>query len=743
MSLSSNNYCNLLKLCCQAGNHAQAKKLHCHIIKTVTSPETFLLNNMITTYGRLGNLRYARHVFDQMPHPTLFSWNAILSVYSKSGYLSDMQEIFDRMPRRDGVSWNSFISGHASCGLLAEAVKFYSLMLTDGAANLNRITFSTMLVLCSSQRCVNLGRQLHGHIVKFGFESYVFVGSPLVDMYSKAGLILDAKRVFNSMPERNVVMYNTLITGLLRCGLIEDSECLFSKMPEKDSISWTTMITGLTQNGSGSKALDKFREMILEGLSMDQYTFGSVLTACGGLFALEEGKQVHAYIIRTELIDNIFVGSALVDMYCKCRSIKAAEGVFKRMSCKNVVSWTAMLVGYGQNGYSEEAVRVFCDMQRKGVEPDDFTLGSVISSCANLASLEEGAQFHGQALASGLISFITVSNALVTLYGKCGSIEDSHRLFNEMNIRDEVSWTALVSGYAQFGKAYETIDLFERMLAHGLKPDGVTFIGVLSACSRAGLVDKGHQYFESMVKEHGITPIMDHYTCIIDLLSRAGRLEEAKRFINEMPFHPDAIGWATLLSSCRLHCNIEIGKWAAESLLELEPQNPASYILLSSIYAAKGKWNEVANLRRGMRDKGVRKEPGCSWIKYKSRVHIFSADDQSSPFSDQIYAKLEKLNCKMIEEGYEPDMSSVLHDVEESEKKKMLNYHSEKLAIAFGLIFLPAGVPIRVVKNLRVCGDCHNATKYISKITKREILVRDAVRYHLFKDGTCSCGDFW
>ncbi|XP_068333926.1 putative pentatricopeptide repeat-containing protein At1g68930 [Pyrus communis] len=743
MSSSSNYYCNLLKLCSQAGNHAQARKLHCHIVKTVTNPETFLLNNLVTTYGKLGNLSYARHVFDQIPHRTLFSWNAILSVYSKSGHISEMQDIFNRMPSRDGVSWNSVISGHASCGFVAEAVRVYSLMLRDGPGNLNRITFSTMLVLSSSQGCVNLGRQLHGQIVKFGFESYVFVGSPLVDMYSKVGLILYAKRVFDSISERNVVMYNTLITGLLRSGLIEESECLFSEMPEKDSISWTTMISGLNQNGAGGKALDKFREMRWQGLSMDQYTFGSVLTACGSLSALEEGKQVHAYIIRTDFIDNIFVGSALVDMYCKCRSIKSAETVFKRMSRKNVVSWTALLVGYGQNGYSEEAVRIFCDMQRSGVEPDDFTLGSVISSCANLASLEEGAQFHGQALASGLMSFVTVSNALVTLYGKCGSIEDSHRLFDEMKIRDEVSWTALVSGYAQFGKVYETIELFERMLAHGLKPDGVTFIGVLSACSRAGLVEKGHQYFESMVKEHGITPIVDHYTCIIDLLSRAGRLEQAKSFINKMPIRPDAIGWATLLSSCRLHRNVEIGKWAAESLLELEPQNAASYILLSSIYAAKGEWDEVAKLRRGMRDMGARKEPGCSWIKYKNRVHIFSADDQSSPFSDQIYAKLEELNRKMIEEGYEPDMSSVLHDVEESEKMKMLNYHSEKLAIAFGLIFLPPCLPIRVVKNLRVCGDCHNATKYISKITKREILVRDAVRYHLFKDGTCSCGDFW
>ncbi|RVX06296.1 putative pentatricopeptide repeat-containing protein [Vitis vinifera] len=503
------------------------------------------------------------------------------------------------------------------------------------------------------------------------------------------------------------------------------------------------MITGLMQNGLEREALDMFREMRLAGFAMDQFTFGSVLTACGSLLALGEGKQIHAYVIRTDHKDNVFVGSALVDMYSKCRSIKSAETVFKRMPQKNVISWTAMLVGYGQNGFSEEAVKIFFEMQRNGVEPDDFTLGSVISSCANLASLEEGAQFHCRALVSGLISFITVSNALITLYGKCGSTENSHRLFTEMNIRDEVSWTALLAGYAQFGKANETIGLFERMLAHGLKPDGVTFIGVLSACSRAGLVEKGLQYFESMIKEHGIMPIVDHCTCIIDLLGRAGRLEEARNFINNMPCHPDVVGWATLLSSCRVHGDMEIGKWAADSLIALEPQNPASYVLLSSLYASKGKWDKVAQLRRGMRDKRVRKEPGYSWIKYKGKVHVFSADDQSSPFLGQIYAELEKLNYKMIEEGYVPDMSSVLHDVEESEKIKMLNHHSEKLAIAFGLIFVPPGLPIRVIKNLRVCGDCHNATKFISKITQREILVRDAVRFHLFKDGTCSCGDFW
>lgn len=743
MSGISSYCCSILKNCCENTNLIQAKKLHCIIIKTLENPETFLLNNLINSYIKLHNVVYARNVFDKIPKPNLFSWNTILSAYSKSGNLSKMEEVFKLMPKKDGVSWNLIISGYASRGMSNEALKAYKLMIRDGLGSLNRITFSKMLILSLNKGWIELGRQVHGQITKCGFMSYVFVGSPLVDMYAKSGLICHAKQVFDELPERNLVIHNTMIMGFLRCGMVEEAGHLFSHMTEKDSISWTTMITGLTQNCLEIDAIDFFQNMMLEGLAVDQFTLGSILTACGGLIALKEGKQIHAFAVKTNHVDNVFVGSALVDMYSKCRSITSAETVFKSMPYKNIVSWTAMVVGFGQNGYSEEAIQIFCEMQRIGIEPDEYTLGSVISSCGNLASLEEGGQFHAQAQVSGLISFTTVANALVTLYGKCGSIGDSHQMFNEMKIKDEVSWTALVSGYAQFGKANETVDIFEKMLASGLQPDSVTFIGILSACSRAGLVKEGHHYFQLMVEEYGIKPMVDHYTCMIDLLSRAGKLEEAKDFIQKMPCKPDAIGWATLLSSCRSRGNIEIGKWAAKYLQELDPENPASYVLLSSMYASRGLWGEVAQLRRRMRDKGVKKEPGFSWIKYKNKVHIFSADDKSSPFSDQIYNELEKLNLKMIDEGYIPDVSSVLHDIEESEKIKSLNHHSERLAIAFGLLFVPPALPIRVVKNLRVCGDCHNATKIISKITQREILVRDAVRYHLFKDGKCSCGDFW
>ncbi|KAK8969713.1 putative pentatricopeptide repeat-containing protein [Platanthera guangdongensis] len=738
-----NYYSSLLKLYSEPHYLSQLKKLHSLIIKTLHCINTFLLNNLITSYAKSNHPSYAHRVFLQIPDRNLFSWNALLSASTKSGHLSDMCAIFNSMPEKDCISWNSMISGYASHGFPQKAAETYKLMLREECTTQNRITFSTMLILSSSLSSAKFGTQVHCQVMKNGFGSHVFVGSPLVGMYSKGGHVSDAWLAFQEVKEKNIVLHNTMVMGFLRCGMIEESKRLFTGMRERDSISWTTMITGLTQNGCELDAISMFNEMRHAGVSMDQYTFGSVLTACGALAALGQGKQIHAFIIRTHFDDNVFVGSALVDMYSKCRSIRVAESIFNEMKVKNLVSWTAMLVGYGQNGFSEEAVGVFLQMQRCGVEPDDFTMGSAISSCANIASLEEGAQFHCQSIILGLVSFITVSNALVTLYGKCGNMEESHRLFNEMPTRDHVSWTALVSGYAQIGEAKETIELFERMMADGVKPDGVTFIGVLSACSRAAMVEKGYSYFNSMVNEHQIVPAADHYTCMIDLLSRAGRLKEAENFIKRMPFRPDAIGWATLLSSCRVHGNIEMAKWAAGSLVELDTQNPASYILLLNMHAVRRNWEEVARLRKEMRDKGVRKEPGCSWIKYNNKVHIFSADDQSHPDSKKIYAELEWIRMKMDEEGYIPDTSSVLHDVAEADKRLMLGHHSEKLAIAFGLIFLPDEFPIRVFKNLRVCIDCHNATKFISKITGREILVRDAARFHKFSNGLCSCGDFW
>jgi pentatricopeptide repeat protein len=338
---------------------------------------------------------------------------------------------------------------------------------------------------------------------------------------------------------------------------------------------------------------------------------------------------------------------------------------------------------------------------------------------------------------------VVVGSALVDMYAKCGSIDEASNVFNKMPERNIVTWTVIIIGYAQHGYAQEVLKLFSQMQDTGMKPDHVTFVGILSACSRAGLVNEGCNYFNSMSQDYGVNPRPEHFACMVDLLGRAGHLTEAKDFIEKMPFEPSISVWQSLLGACRIHGNMELGKYAAERLLELEPHDSATYVLLSNIYAAANRWDDVARVRKMMKDRGVKKEPGRSWTNVNNTVHEFISDDSSHPQAEEIYKMLQRLSNQMKDAGYVPNTDFVLHDIEKEQKENSLSHHSEKLAIAFGLIKTPPGAPIRIMKNLRVCGDCHIATKFISKIVCREIIVRDATRFHHFKNGLCSCGDYW
>jgi pentatricopeptide repeat protein len=329
------------------------------------------------------------------------------------------------------------------------------------------------------------------------------------------------------------------------------------------------------------------------------------------------------------------------------------------------------------------------------------------------------------------------------MYSKCGSIEDAFQTFDVMSERNVISWNAMIAGCAQHGCGKEALKLFAQMPQAGIEPDHISFVSALSACSHSGLVDEGLQLFDSMCRDYCIAPREVHYACMIDLLGRAGRLDEARDFMKTIPFAPDAYVWGALLGACRLYGNIDLGKHAAECLFQLEPHNAAKYVLLSNIYAAAGRWDDVAKVRKIMKDRGVQKQPGCSWIEVKNKVHTFMVEDKSHPQTEEIYSTLEELARQMEAAGYVPDTNFVLHDVEMEQKEHSLYHHSEKLAIAFGLISTLPGLPVRIIKNLRVCGDCHTATKFISKIVEREIIIRDANRFHHFKDGLCSCGDYW
>jgi pentatricopeptide repeat protein len=486
-----------------------------------------------------------------------------------------------------------------------------------------------------------------------------------------------------------------------------------------------------------------FHEMQCAGKKPDAFSFGSVIQACGNLEALEEGKQVHAHIIKTEFELHVFVGSVLIAMYNKCRSIDNARQVFDKMCKQDVITWTTMIAGYNENGHGEEALKLLCQMLQAGLKANQFTYTNVLKARAGLAAMEHGKRVHACIIKSGFEEDLYVENALITLYARCGSICSAWEVFDRMIERDTISWTTMIAGYAQHGFASRSLELYEQMQRAGLKADHVTFTVVLSACSHVGLVDEGRHYFNSMNHNHGIEPKMEHYACMVDILGRAGKLDEAWEFINKMPFQPGALVWQTFLGACRIYDNIDGAKHTAEHLLELEPHDSSTYVLMSNIYAAAGRWDDVAKVRKMMKDKGVKKDPGCSWIEVRDKVHAFVVGDRSHPKTEKIYAKLESLIKQIVEVGYVPNTNIVLHDVEEEQKKHSLSHHSEKLAISFGLISTPPGKPIRIIKNLRVCGDCHSAMKFISKIVEREIVVRDANCFHHFKNGLCSCRDYW
>eukprot|EP01018_Ginkgo_biloba_P006084 Gb_02808 [translate_table: standard] len=550
-------------------------------------------------------------------------------------------------------------------------------------------------------------------------------------------------RMFVSGLDQNIVIGTKLVTMYAKCGRVEDARLVFDYMPKRNVFSYNTMIGGYTRDGYCKEALQIYDRMQQAGIQADNFTFAFVLKACATLLTLQESKGIHNHIVRTGFESDVFVGAALIDMYVKCGSIEDARQVFDKMSRRDLVLWTVMISGYAKNGYDNEALAVFYQMQLAGVTSDLVALVSVLSACTHLGALQQGKCIHDYIIRRGFESDVNVVNALIDMYAKCGNIEIARQLFDKMSKRDVISWSAMIAGYGMHGLGDSALALFVQMQETDMKPNSITFICVLSACSHAGLVEKGWEYFDCMTRDYSITPSLKHYTCMVDLLGRAGYLEEAQSFINKMPFEPDAGVWGALLGGCRIHSNIELGEFAANQLFELEPENAGYYVLLSNIYAAAGRWDGVARVRTLMKDRRLKKTPGCSLIEVNNTVHTFVVEDRSHPQYEQIYAKLVNLSVQMKEAGYVPDTNFVLHDLEEEVKEHMLCSHSEKLAIAFGLINTNPGTPIRISKNLRVCGDCHNWTKFISKIVRRGIIVRDANRFHHFNDGLCSCGDYW
>ncbi|XP_043692483.1 pentatricopeptide repeat-containing protein At2g02980, chloroplastic [Telopea speciosissima] len=525
---------------------------------------------------------------------------------------------------------------------------------------------------------------------------------------------------------------------------MEHAQHLFDRIPQPDIMLFNSMARGYARSHYPVRAMALFARVLNLGLYPDDYTFPSLLKACANAKAIGDGKQLHCVAIKHGFHFNVYVHPTLITMYAECGDADAASRVFDKILEPCVVTYNALITGYTRNSRPNKALALFRQLQASNLKSTYVTMLSVLSSCAMLGALELGKWIHEYIRKNGFDEYVKVNTALIDMYAKCGSLEDAVSVFESTQFRDTQAWSAMVVAYAIHGHGSKAISMFEEMIRAGVQPDEITFLGILYACSHTGLVDEGCNYFHSMVNHYGIVPSVKHYGCMVDLFGRAGRLDEAFRFIEDLPINPTPILWRTLLSACSSHGNVELAKHVFERIFELDDSHGGDYVILSNMFARAGRWEDVNNLRKMMKDRGVVKVPGCSSVEVDNVVHEFFSGDGTHSESKGLHRVLDDLVKELKLVGYVPDTSLVVHaDMEEEEKEATLRYHSEKLAIAFGLINTPPGTSIRVVKNLRVCGDCHSAAKLISMIFGRQIILRDLQRFHHFKDGKCSCGDYW
>ncbi|GMP34127.1 hypothetical protein CsSME_00007134 [Camellia sinensis var. sinensis] len=580
-----------------------------------------------------------------------------------------------------------------------EALELFEILDCEGDHDVSSGTYDALVNACISLKSIRGVKRVFNYMINSGFELDQFMRNRVLLMHVKCGMMMDARKLFDEMPQRNLV-------------------------------SWNTIIGGLVDSGDYIEAFRLFLVMWEEFSDVGSRTFATMIRASAGLELVFPGRQLHSCALKMGVDGDIFVSCALIDMYSKCGSIDDAQCVFDEMPEKTTVGWNSIIAGYALHGYSEEALNMYYEMQDSGVKMDHFTFSMIIRVCARLASLEHAKQAHAGLVRHGFGLDIVANTALVDFYSKWGRIEDARNVFEKMPRKNIISWNALIAGYGNHGRGIEAVELFERMLREGMVPNHVTFLAVLSACSYSGLSDLGWEIFESMFRDHKVKARAMHYAY------------EAFALIRDAPFHPTVNMWAALLTACRVHKNFVLGKFAAEKIYGMGPEKLSNYVVLLNIYNRSGKLEEAAGVVQTLKRRGLRMLPVCTWIEIKKQSHVFLSGDKQHIQTREIYEKIDKLMLGISKHGYVPGEKFLLPDVDEREER-MLLYHSEKLAVAFGLINTSSSTALQLVQSHRICGDCHNAIKLIAMVTGREIIVRDASRFHRFKDGNCSCGDYW
>ncbi|CAA7015671.1 unnamed protein product [Microthlaspi erraticum] len=637
--------------------------------------------------------------------------NALMDMYSKCGLINEAQVIFKLNNNKNVVSWNTMIGGfsdiHGTFDLLRQ-------MLAGGEdVKVDEVTILNAVPVCFDESALPSLKELHCYSLKQEFVHDELVANAFVASYAKCGSLSYAERVFRGIASKTVN-------------------------------SWNALIGGYSQSGDPRLSLDVHLQMKNSGLLPDMFTVSSLLSACSQLKSLRLGKEVHGFIVRNRLERDLFVYISVLSLYIHCGELFTAQVLFDAMEDKSLVSWNTVISGYLQNGFPERALFLFREMVLYGIQPCEISMMSVFGACSLLPSLRLGREAHAYALKRSLEEDAFVACSTIDMYAKNGSVALSLKAFNGLKEKSAASWNAVIMGCGIHGRAKEAMVLFEEMQRTGHSPDELTFLGVLTACNHSGLIHEGLRYLDEMKHSCGLKPSLKHYACVIDMLGRAGQLDEALRVVKEeMSEEPDVGIWNSLLSSCRIHQNLEMGEKVAAKLFELEPEKAENYVLLSNLYAGLGKWDGVRKVRQRMKEMSLRKDAGCSWIELNGKVFSFVVGESSSDDLEEIKSLWSITETEIRKMGYRPDTNSVHHDISEEEKIEQLRGHSEKLAITYGLIKTSEGTALRVYKNLRICVDCHNAAKLISKVMKREIVVRDNKIFHHFKNGFCSCGDYW
>ncbi|XAR66907.1 hypothetical protein NMG60_11013283 [Bertholletia excelsa] len=640
---------SLMNMYCKSGQFDQAL---C-IFERLKSPDTVSWNTVLSGSRKVEDvfnfalrMNFAGVVFDAVTYTTLLAHcadheeftfgiqlhsliqkrglgcevyigNALITMYFKWGCAVEAGRVFDKMPQRDIVSWNAMLSGYVQEGNYAPEAIWTFVEMTRIGLKLDHVSFTSVISACGQGRCLELGRQIHSLAIKRDCITHVSVCNVLISFYSKCEVVRDAKLVFECMTDRNV-------------------------------ISWTTILTMDKEN-----AVSLFNTMRSDGILPNDVTFIGLIHAIAIKNLVEEGRMVHGLCIKSSFLSELNVANSFITMYAKFQSMEDSEKVFFELNHREIVSWNALISGYAQNGWDLEAVETFSSALLESI-PNEFTFGSVLSAigAAEAISLKYGQRCHAFLIKLGLNNNPIVSNALLDMYAKRGIISESLKVFSDITEKTQFAWTAIISAYSRHGDYESVMTLFEEMESKGVKPDSITFLSVLTACGRKGMVDKGREIFDSMVKDYLVEPSPEHYSCMVDALGRAGRLNEAEELVSRIPGRPGLSVLQSLLGACRIHGDVDRGRRVAEALMEIEPCDSGSYVLISNLYAEKGDWEKVAKIRRGMRDRGVRKEVGFSWVDAGDAggslcLHGFSSEDKSHPLSQEIYRMAEYVGSEM------------------------------------------------------------------------------------------------